>query len=305
MNLDYKILWFENDKDWYDSIVDDVKEFIEDELAFKFANPILKYDATNFEQIGLADFDLILMDLNLLGGQQGDDIIKRIRDGEIYTDVIFYSSSGEKSVRDKVVEKELDGVYCVSREGDKFFPKLKKVIETTIKKVQDINNMRGLVMAQVAEIDQQMCAILDEFALNQPKESVIEFFEKRRQRTKDSISKTLKELDSASIIDLIRHREFNTSHKWMSIQSLLKIYKKECADLKEIVDNYKPEIIDKRNHLAHAVEDWDESGLKKILKTDDGFIFDDDVCKIIRNDLKIHSENFNKVLGFVESLNNT
>lgn len=197
MNLDYKILWFENEKDWYDSIISDVKEFIEDDLSFNFPDPIVKPDATNFDQIRLEDFDLILMDLNLLGDEKGDDIIKKIRDGEIYTDIIFYSSSGEKAVRIKVTDKELDGVYCVSRESDKFLPKLRNIIETTIKKVQDINNMRGLVMSQVAEIDQQMCAILDEFALkdtSSDKDISIRFFEKRKKRLIESLDKKMKNI---------------------------------------------------------------------------------------------------------------
>ena len=72
MNLKYNILWFENDEDWYESIVDSIREIIEDELGFKMNTPLLKKNGDELERINFSDYDLILMDLNLDKSPTGD-----------------------------------------------------------------------------------------------------------------------------------------------------------------------------------------------------------------------------------------
>lgn len=36
MKLKYKILWFDNEPDWVESIEDDIREIIEDEYCFVY-----------------------------------------------------------------------------------------------------------------------------------------------------------------------------------------------------------------------------------------------------------------------------
>ena len=71
MRLKYKILWYDNDKDWVESIEEDVKEIIEEycfepEITLRSKDDEKKYK----------DFDLVLMDLNLEDEPSGDKLIE-------------------------------------------------------------------------------------------------------------------------------------------------------------------------------------------------------------------------------------
>ena len=160
MRLKYKILWVENDSDWAESIEEEIKELVEQQYGFNydrtFANK--QNDAILFN-----DYDLILMDLNLESEPTGDVLIKNIRDREIYTDVIFYSADGLQKIKQKAHDLDLEGVYFASRDKDLFINKVNSVIKTTIHKVQDLNNLRGLVMAEVSELDVMMSDIIQRY----------------------------------------------------------------------------------------------------------------------------------------------
>ena len=72
MKIKYNILWVENERDWLDSIVDDIKDFVED-LGFQFSYEVAsgKSEISDYNK-----YDLILMDLNLASEPTGDEIIR-------------------------------------------------------------------------------------------------------------------------------------------------------------------------------------------------------------------------------------
>lgn len=74
MRLKYKILWYDNDKDWVESIEEDVKEIIE-ECCFESEITLRSKD----DEKKYKDFDLVLMDLNLEDEPSGDKLIESIR----------------------------------------------------------------------------------------------------------------------------------------------------------------------------------------------------------------------------------
>lgn len=157
MTLDYKILWFEDEPAWYEAILTEIEEFLK---GIGFLLESLRLDNGKELNGNFDEYDLILIDYNLLG-EKGDDLIENIRNHQIFTDIIFYSQAGEQKVRDVVKEKGVDGVFCAGREQDPFLEKVFKVIKTTIKKVEDINNVRGLVMAHTSELDRKMEEVID------------------------------------------------------------------------------------------------------------------------------------------------
>lgn len=294
MNLAYKILWFEDDSDWYDSIIEDVREVV-DEFGFYFTSPQREINDSNFSSIKFDDYDLILMDFNLHNDPKGDAIIERLRQLEIYTDVIFYSSSGESFVRDKMKEKGVDGVYCVSRDVISFIPKVRKIIQTTIKKVQDINNMRGLVMAEVAELDTKMVDILNLYFSKLEINDKEAFLIDRKSKLINSLSQIIKKLDDINDNDLFNHRDFSSSHKWRSIKHIASQLNNN--EIFELLSKFEEEILTKRNKLAHVKEVVNNDGSRSLQAGD--FIFNDDICKSIRKDLLNHSKNLDKLSGLL------
>ena len=85
MRIDYQILWMENDTDWLEPKIDDIKEYLND-LGFelKLTN-IAKYEDKNF-----SDYDIIVVDFNL-DNESGTDAIEKIIKNRknIFTDILF------------------------------------------------------------------------------------------------------------------------------------------------------------------------------------------------------------------------
>ena len=118
MKLEYKILWIDND----DKIYKDHQSIIEEHLIDLGFTPIIEkgtdYQAFDKFESNLEQFDLFLLDYKLDGSQNGNEIIKNIRDEHsIYTDVIFYSTLPDE-VRQRIYEDKLNGVYYTSRKFD-------------------------------------------------------------------------------------------------------------------------------------------------------------------------------------------
>ncbi len=293
MRLEYKILWVEDNKSWYNTTKELFTETL-DELGFK----LVSKKCENIDEVKaeihknwLKEYDLLLVDFTLKNSESGDKIIEFIRgikEQPILTDIIFYSSAVE-NVRDSMHKLGLEGVYSADR--NEIDTKFDLVVNTTIKKVQDINNMRGLVMAEVAELDNKMVDILKLFSENIDEKQRALFIEKRKKRVLESLDKISTAFKDVSEIDLFEHRDFNTYHKWMTVKNVLKFLKN--TDIQQELDKYFPEIIEKRNKLAHVKEVIAEDG--KISLADGDFVFNDEVCKNIRKDLQKHAENFDKI----------
>ena len=153
MKLSYKILWVDNENGIYNNHKNEIETHLK-ELGF---NPDIKF-ITDFKEYKIQDldldsFDLFILDYLLKNGDNGNKIVKDIREGHsIYTEILFYSSVPEQA-RQQIFKDKLNGVYVSSRSFDDFEEDSLGLIDVTIKKTQDINNLRGLIMAEVAELD--------------------------------------------------------------------------------------------------------------------------------------------------------
>jgi hypothetical protein len=76
-------------------------------------------------------------------GGLSSNSIPEIRDGNINTEVVFYSAAGVGKLRDAVRARDLDGVYCRGR--DDITADVLPIIDSTIRKVLDLENSRGLL----------------------------------------------------------------------------------------------------------------------------------------------------------------
>jgi hypothetical protein len=103
--------------------------------------------------------DLVLVDWDLGSNLHGEDAIEAIRDQVRYKDVVFYSAQrAPDELRRAAFEKELEGVYCASRE--QLVEEVMGVFESLVKKVLDLDHTRGIVMGATSEIDQMVSECL-------------------------------------------------------------------------------------------------------------------------------------------------
>ncbi len=302
MKLKYKILWFDNEPDWVESIEDDIREIVEDEYCFIYDKELREKDEP---KASYNNYDLILMDLNLEDEKTGDKLIQNIRNLDIYTDVLFYSADGISTIKKKAQTLGLEGVYFSGRDKDAFIAKLRKVISSTINKVQDLNNIRGLVMAEVSELDILMEKVISKYFVENGNDDKIKKFNQH----------IIRDVEQSTKRKLVRSNSCDKqcSHKWkdMPIEKIIHLLdfdsSKKAQTINIIINNehidyaaknanfyedYKVDIIDMRNNLAHCISELkDGNEVLKLKKKDaEDIVFDSDMFKSVRlNIQKYHT----------------
>lgn len=271
MRLKYKILWIEDEPDSVERPKNQIQKYLEDDYGFecKEEDIVIKdYDEFEAEFIdeergqkrirdSIKEFDLLLVDFNLGEEEQtGDKLIEVIREG-VYSEILFYSSE-LPSITSKLNNHFIDGVFTSDREH--LEDKIKKLIKVTIKKVQDVNNLRGLIMAEVAELDiikeeiiklasQKIDAKkLEKYTLDKVKSSV-DSNNRTTQRYLDDISNTTFD----SLFGRIGFVDSNK--KAMTIgEALIKLAITEPVTKETFTQPYIDNILSKRNKFAHIKE---------------------------------------------------
>ena len=303
MKLKYRILWIENESDWVESIEDQIQEHLES-LEFIYEKDLI---AKEDSCIDYNLYDLILMDLNLASHPNGAELISKIRKLGVYTDVVFYSARVDE-LKTLGKDWELEGVYYSGRTPEEaFVRKVKSVIDSTIKKVQDLNNLRGLVMAEVSELDTKMLSLIDKYYIKNGsdfktiefKATIIKDIEKsiKKKLTQgNACDKTCKhKWNSCTINEIIDDFEFDASRKARIIDLIIskeKIFYE--AKYGNFYEDYLKDILNMRNQLAHCVSIIKDG--KEILFTKKGEIeFDDKKFLEIRSQIKYYNQIFDNI----------
>ncbi|WP_433814845.1 hypothetical protein [Flavobacterium johnsoniae] len=293
MKLNYYVLWVEDDDSWYKTTSELFSETI---IDYGF-NPIIqrkkKLDEVveEIHKTGLINFDILLIDFNLRNSESGDSVIDSIRNNNIFTDIIFYSSD-KQSIIDSIKEHLFEGVYHSDRKEleDKF----EKVFKTTIKKIEEINSMRGLIVGETSELDALIEEHLDFYI--QPefigKFDVEKFLsDKIFVKLEAKLSFLKEEYSNIGVKALLPHIE--AIRKWELLRGILKVNKTHKAYISEFLSinaRYQDDVIEIRNKFAHAQVIVKDDG-KEVLKAfvgEEHYEYDDDSFKKIREDLIKH-----------------
>ncbi|WP_318437861.1 response regulator [Photobacterium leiognathi] len=275
MKLEYNVLWFDDRP----KNVASAQEHIKLKLARMGFDLKLdcRQDVGSEEAIKnifrKKDYDLLVVDYKLKEeDRDGSDLIKIIRRYCTATDIVFYSSETPAKLRSKI---SVDGVYCYNRND--LPANLTYIIESRLRKVLDLNQMRGLYLAAVADFDHLIDDLFHRLVNKVDKEKYIdEILNTTSSFYKKSLEK-IEKLGGDKEID--KYTSLLSSQP--KIQVLVKI-------LNEIDDerlypyinslaNYPDAILVPRNQLAHAMEKSCTQG-KYVLKNSDKeteFNFDD------------------------------
>ena len=295
MNLKYRILWIENEEDWVESIEDQIQEYLED-LGLVFERKLI---AKEEQGISYNDYDLILMDLNLADQPNGAELISKIRDLGVYTDVVFYSASGIDELRAKGREKELEGVFYSGRTPDTtFVNRVKAVIDATLKKVQDLNNLRGLVMAEVSELDAMMDKIIPLYFNTEERMALFHKHitanrEKTLQKSLNCINKCQLSWRGIGIQEIVL--QLDSSQKARAIKIIIDQEKPDFYKGENFYKEYDAAVITPRNELAHCKSEL-RDGQEILLTRKGDKCFNEAFFKEIRKNILKYSSIFNELL---------
>lgn len=261
MRLDFNVLWVD---DQPGSVVNQIKSITSQmategfEFRVRQCTTLDEVEATISEHIFTDEVDLILVDWDLGNGAHGEDAIERIREAVQYKDVVFYS--GQSSVvelRQKAYEKQLEGVYCSSREG--LVDEVIGVFDSLIKKVLDLDHTRGIVMGATSDIDHMVntCLTLAHGKLDEIGKA--KFIEEALRRVEEQVQNVAKQgeklKDTPSVEALFKaHMLFTSDHRLRMLANVLRMkeFSAYSAGI-NTVKSYRDGVVQERNTLGHAV----------------------------------------------------
>jgi hypothetical protein len=299
MKLHYKILWIDDQiEDYIDMGIKSEFEAYLDSKGFIPSVETFENGARAEESLRSVNYDLILSDYNIEGGnEQGDVLIQRIRDGGVFTEVLFYSAqSNFEEIAKSLYRDRVSFFSLINDEGMREFrERTYRLINLTVAKLLELNNVRGLVMAETSELDNTVVDILSSFFSVESDETVslrnyIIKIIQDSTKSNQARSTKLEELENSVIL---KERIFDADKKARAIGNLLKLKKIDGeATFIDFYANYKKDVLDTRNDLAHAKSDTIDGIEFLILSRKDGEHpekFDQETCIKIMNNLKKHT----------------
>ncbi|HIP34015.1 MAG TPA: response regulator [Bacteroidia bacterium] len=308
MKLDYRILWLDDKINDFidDEHVDDIKKHLKDEEF----NPII--DVTDkqdefYNYLENNDYDLILTDFHLNEkainkGINGGEIVETVRNSKnIFTEILFYTAKAtlEGSFKwDRISFLETENLP--DDHHDEVIKKVKKLIDLTINKFHDIVVMRGMIMNETSDLDNQKVELIKKFindnnpgTVNGLKLDILREIDKHFSSKLRKVNGEWKTKPGGFINLMKDDFVFSASYKIKTLGWILnKLFENDFSN------EYKEEIINVRNLFAHVTleEEKDEHGkvIRRYFKRGD-MTFDPNKCKEIRRNINKHKENLDKL----------
>jgi hypothetical protein len=296
MKLSFSVLWFDDRGDFFDSL--DI-DWLENEIKSWGFSPNIMLVTTPQQFANYSPYekiDLIVVDRNLEDYGEGQDFIAGLRGHAIYTEVIFYTAGNASDLWDAIREKELEGIF-VSNRGT-ILQKISKVGRQSIRKVLDLENMRGIVMAEVGELDHLLDEILMVGISKLPLETqstIFSKFHKEADKQNREFGERLAEFSKApeirAMLDMC-----DSNKRWENFNRLWKFH--NILKDKAKFGDYKVEVLDMRNVLAHGTPEPRDDGYLFRHRGKE-FLFNDETSNDLRKIILKYKHEFFAVLDIV------
>jgi hypothetical protein len=250
MNLKYRILWFDDTDEFFQSLDRDV--FDSEVKSWGF---VPEFEVVNTPQEFMTKkpfdmYDLIVVDYNLGAAiPHGEEFIRQIRDHDIFTEIVFYSASPSGELWEAIRKNQLEGIFVSDRAG--ILQKLERVAHQSVQKVLDLNNMRGMVMAEVGDIDLVLDGILRLGLVELKGEDQTKIFEKFHEQSAEqaeNAAKNLAAFKDAPTLDAMLAM-CDSYKRWLSFK---RVAKNLAATKDANLGDYAAEVLQPRNVLAHG-----------------------------------------------------
>ena len=304
MSLKYKVLWVDDNKDEFSKEEKALNSFIE-ELFFEPKIDFCEDIATAKKFIDTEKYDVIFSDYNI-DEEKGDDFISFIRGKSVNTEVLFYSGQNQ------LPEGRLDRVTFFFETGshreERLLKKMKELILLTVAKLDDLTQLRGLVMAEVSELDDIMKNLVAEYCTKSSEAEIelrnyiVEKIEERAKATLDVSQvncekKCFHEWKNKSVQEVVFEQNFDSYTTARALNYIMEKYKEKLG-IDKFLSNYTTEIIQNRNELAHCKAVQRDDG-SEVLATKKG---EKEFTPAMINDIRKNIIKYHKLFENIEQI---
>ena len=161
------------------------------------------------------ELDVVLVDFNM-SGETGADIINHIRKNlhHYHIPILFYSGDGPQKIQEIIFKTNTDkfnisdGIYFCDRND--IFKKTQSILDSLIKKEEQPQRVRGLLMDRVSEIDAQILKllnsdILDSLTNEQEVHIKQSFVLNKIKKREDNVHTLLEKLEHNSLKEIVKY----------------------------------------------------------------------------------------------------
>lgn len=316
MNLDYNIFWVEDLDESFNTYSRRIKRYVESRYFRCNIFRVKTQVGFDINRINLNDYDILIVDYRLGDKEDGREIIKAVRQGKYYHDVLFYSGEGETELLRLIYEQGIEGVYVSDRNNQVFIPKIRALIDKSIKRTIDPVNIRGMIMDvtsgfdnDMAEIISNLITVLSDSEKDSLKEYIVHKIIKERKGSFDNYVNKYSNVNDVVIVDLLNEHEFTAAmrakllNKLMqcknpkvitAVKAYFEIIAKDTESRKvKFFSEYHHDILVFRNALAHVKMDACTNGdvhIGPINGVD--YICGEEFCDTIRKNLLAYNSFF-------------
>lgn len=296
MKLEYKILWL--DDQIQDFIDDEMIQEVEEYLVEQGFQPkiITVSKSEDFFKTLDDSFDLLLTDYHL-NDINGDEVIKKIRSQEysVLSEVLFYTAKADLKDTDKISRVSfLETNTLLGDHRELVLKATINLIGLTLKKFQNIIAMRGMIMHETSSLDVEMIEIIKKAlkndSLNFEEVSVsiydqlIKLFTQKTEFVQECKRKmNFNQLTKDNFV-------YSAKYKILTLSKIL-----EDLKMTDFSTEYDSEINSIRNKFAHSVLEKDENGREFFKHQEDGIDFNEELCKVIRENIVKHKSNLDEL----------
>ncbi len=300
MRLVFSVLWFDDDEEYFDSLSLDLESLKEDISSWGFT-PVISMVSTPEEFTSYSPFetyDLIVVDRNLEGYEDGQEFIANIRSNAIYTEIIFYTAGNTSDLWEAIREKELEGVFVSSRSN--IFSKITKVGRQSIRKVLDLENMRGIVMAEVGELDLLLDEIItigvEALPSEQRQEIFSRFHDNSAKQSQDHAKALAAFIENPQTVSMLALCD--SDKRWQNFNRLWKTHSKLKG--REKVGDYTADVLRPRNFLAHGKPERSINGGYLFRYGEREYEFNDITSQELRQTILRYKQSFSTIIALIK-----
>ena len=155
MKLEYRILWFEDDHESVQDVIDALRGLLREqgfELVCEWGECNAVAMTGTVERLqNYNPYDLMVFDYDLGSGLTGEELAQTLR-SKIWTEILYYSANRiSDELSHGMSVRKVEGVFCAVRQN--LEERLWSIVESQIKRICDLNNMRGIVLDSMSSVD--------------------------------------------------------------------------------------------------------------------------------------------------------